>query len=276
MRLITRVIEHQSRSDFWYIRPLGDIHLGSINCDEVLLDKHIKWIGDHEAFWIGMGDYAEFISPKDARYRPEDVAPWCRGEKDLAEAQLQNLIGKLSPIKHLCLGLLKGNHEDQIYDRYDNHVYGRLLAQLRVPERSLRLDSRGFIRLVFRRLYGETQSVKPYNTTTLDLFVEHGYGGGRLEGAPALALGRLSKNYQARVFIEGHRHREMSFTDERIRVSGENLIGEKLALVCSGSYLKSWQEDTEIYAERKQYPPKPTGSPIVRIAPWQNEIEVTI
>lgn len=276
MRLITHVLEHQSRSDFWYIRPLGDIHIGSVNCDEELFNKHIQWIKDNQALWIGMGDYCEFISPKDMRFRPEDVAPWCSGEKDIAESQLQYLINKLEPIKHLCIGLLKGNHEDQIYDRYDNHVYGRLLTQLKVPDRSLRLDTRGFVRLVFRRVNEESKSDKNFSTTTIDIFAEHGYGGGRLEGAPALALGRLSKNYQAQIFIEGHRHIEMSMTDERIRVCGEGLVGEKLAFVCSGSYLKSWKEDTEIYAERKQYPPKPTGSPIIRMAPWQNEITITI
>lgn len=275
MRLVTRIIQHQSRSDFWYIRPLGDIHLGSINCDEVALDKDIQWIKDHGAFWVGMGDYCEFISPKDMRFRPEDVASWCRDDKDVAEAQLQAFVRKVHPIKEQCLGLLKGNHEDKIYDRYDNHVYGRLLSYLKVPGHSLRLDTRGFVRLVFRRQKGENIG-KLHSSATIDMFCEHGYGGGRMEGAPALALGRLAKNYQARIFIEGHRHREMSFTDERVRVMGDNLAGEKLAFVCSGSYLKSWQEDTEIYAERKQYPPKPTGSPVIRLAPWQNDITVTI
>jgi hypothetical protein len=275
MRLVTRVIEHDSRSDFWWLRPLGDFHLGSVNCDEAQLDKDIRWILEHDALWIGMGDYCEFISRKDRRFRPEDQAEWLQGEGDVSEAQLQRLVSKLQPIKDKCVGLVKGNHEDQIYDIWDNDVYGRLLYYLKVPEQRIRLDTRGFVRLLFRRLYlGE--GAKKYSTISLDIFAEHGYGGGRLEGAPALALARLSKNYQARIFIEGHRHREMSFTDERVRVRGRKLMGEKLAFVCSGSYLLSWKEDSEIYAERKQYPPKPTGSPIIRIVPWADEIEVTI
>jgi len=275
MRLVTHIIEHHSRSDFWYIKPLGDLHVGSVNCDEALLDKDIQWILENEALWIGLGDLAEFISRKDQRFRPEDIAPWCRDSGDLAEAQLQRLVTKLDPIKHLCIGLVKGTHEDQIYDRYDNDVYGRLLQYLKIdPKKRIRLDTRGFVRLIFRRFSSGT-TTRP-SSMRLDIFAEHGYGGGRLEGAPALALARLAKNYHAQIFIEGHRHREMSFVDERVRVAGSRLVGEKLAFICSGSYLKSWQEDTEIYAERKQYPPKPTGSPIIKVAPWQGEIEITI
>ena len=272
MRLVTHAVEHKSRSDRWLIKPLGDIHLGSVNCDEALLDKDIQWILKNDAFWIGMGDYCEFISPKDVRFRPEDTAPWCRSEKDIAEAQIRRLVGKLGPIKHLCIGLCKGNHEDQIYDRYDNNVYARLLRHLKFEDRRIRLDTRGFIRLIFRRQTGDSK----HSSKTVDIFVEHGYGGGRMEGAPALALGRLAKNYHAQIFMEGHRHRELSMVDERISARGSKLVGEKLALICSGTYLKSWQIDTEIYAERRQYPPKPTGTPVVEIVPWQGEIRVTI
>ena len=272
MRLVTHVFEHKSRSDRWLIKPLGDIHLGSVNCDEALLDKDIQWILENDVLWAGLGDYCEFISPKDYRFRPEDIAPWCRSEKDIAEAQLQRLIKKLGPIKHLCIGLCKGNHEDTIYDRYDNNVYARLLRYLKSNDSRIRLDTRGFIKLIFRRQTGSSKS----SGKTLDIFVEHGYGGGRMEGAPALALGRLAKNYNAKIFMEGHRHRELSMVDERISVRGNKLVGEKLALICCGTYLKSWQPDTEIYAERKQYPPRPTGTPTIEIVPWQDEIRVTI
>ena len=73
MRLVTHSIEHTSRSDSWFIKPLGDIHLGSINCDEALLDKDIRWILKNEALWAGLGDYMECITSKDRRFRPEDI-----------------------------------------------------------------------------------------------------------------------------------------------------------------------------------------------------------
>lgn len=271
MRLVTHIIEHASRSDTWFIKPLGDIHLGSINCDEALLDKDIQWILENEALWAGLGDYMECITSKDRRFRQEDIAPWCRGEKDIAEAQLQRLAKKLEPIKHLCIGLCKGNHEDKIYDMFDNNVYARLLRYLGVEDKRIRLDMRGFVRLVFRRLGGERPSGRQFV-----IYAEHGYGGGRLEGAAALALGRLAKNYHAQLFLMGHRHRELSMVDERVNVRGNKLVGEKLALAVCGTYLKAWDTDTEIYVERHSYPPKPTGTPIIQITPWANDIKITI
>ena len=74
----------------------------------------------------------------------------------------------------------------------------------------------------------------------------------------------------------GHRHRELSFPDERISVRGDKLVGEKIGFCVCGSYLKSWGEDTEIYAERSMYPPKPTGSPTIHMIPWRDEIKITI
>ncbi len=274
MRLVTRTIEHDSRADVWYIRPLGDIHLGSVNCDEAQLDRDIRWILEKDAWWIGMGDYLECITRKDLRFRPEDVAEWCRGEGDVAEAQLQRFVSKIGPIKDKCIGLVKGNHEDKIYDKWDNDIYGRLLYYLKVPEQRIRLDTRGFIRLRFRRRSGA--GAKKFSTVTVPIFVEHGYGGGRLEGAPALALARLSKNYDARIYMEGHRHREISFPDERVRICGSKLISEKILFVCSGTYLLSWKEDTEIYVERKQFPPKPTGSPFITLVPWAERDDITV
>ena len=107
---------------------------------------------------------------------------------------------------------------------------------------------------------------------TLDIYAEHGYGGGRLEGAPALALGRMSKDYHAQIYAQGHRHVELSFPDERIRVSGEGLVGERVLFLCTGTYLKSWQEDVEIYADRKQLPPRPVGSPTILLKPWSAKL----
>ena len=69
--VLHRVIEYTSRGDVYRIVPLGDIHLGNAACDEALLQKTIEYIARTDRmYWIGMGDYSEFINIHDPRWDP--------------------------------------------------------------------------------------------------------------------------------------------------------------------------------------------------------------
>ena len=68
MRVIRREFYNVSRSDIYHITPLGDVHLGSVACDEALLQATVDRIAsDPMGYWIGMGDACEFINVSDKR-----------------------------------------------------------------------------------------------------------------------------------------------------------------------------------------------------------------
>lgn len=58
MRSLRREWFNISRTDIFRVIPLGDVHLGAAACDEKLLRKVVKRIGDDPmCYWIGLGDY---------------------------------------------------------------------------------------------------------------------------------------------------------------------------------------------------------------------------
>ena len=46
MEVITKVIRYKSKTDEFRFYPLGDIHLGSVECDEYSVGKKVKEIED--------------------------------------------------------------------------------------------------------------------------------------------------------------------------------------------------------------------------------------
>ena len=49
MRVIRREFYNVSRSDIYHITPLGDVHLGSVACDEALLQATVDRIARQSA-----------------------------------------------------------------------------------------------------------------------------------------------------------------------------------------------------------------------------------
>ena len=75
-----RVIRHEwfnvSRSDVFRLVPIGDVHLGAAACDESRLVEVVKGIAaDDRAYWVGLGDYCEFINMQDRRFDARTLAP---------------------------------------------------------------------------------------------------------------------------------------------------------------------------------------------------------
>jgi UDP-2,3-diacylglucosamine pyrophosphatase LpxH len=124
--VLHRIIPYNSRGELFRIVPLGDIHLGNAACNEELFAHCIKYIGSHKhTYWIGMGDYCEFINVHDPRWEPESLAPWITPMMmvDLARAQADRFMTFVKPIASQCLGLVEGNHEVSIRTHFERDIY---------------------------------------------------------------------------------------------------------------------------------------------------------
>ena len=68
MEVIKHLITHK-RPDKFKIYPLGDMHLGSVDCAEKDLEDIITQIKtERNSYWVGMGDYADLITKNDKRF----------------------------------------------------------------------------------------------------------------------------------------------------------------------------------------------------------------
>lgn len=227
-----------------------------------------KIASDEKTYWIGGGDYCRHINRKDRRHRESELANWLHGVDDLSGTQQRSVVERLEPIKDRCLGLCKGNHEDDILAYNERDVYGGMCNTLMAPERSVRLDVGGFVVIRWRC----SDRVR----WTMTVFAHHGHGGGLLEGGHALMLGRLSKWYEFDIALVGHRHVKHWVGNTRAypNATATKFLKKQQHALLGGTYLDSVANERgeESYAERKLLPPSGVGVVKVRIRPGTQEI----
>ncbi len=278
MNLIERIVSLKKRDDAFRIYHLTDWHLGSAFCDEKLLREDIERVAsDENGFWIGGGDYADFINRSDKRHRESTLAKWLWGKDDLVEAQINRIIEYMQPIRDKCLGLVNGNHEDTILHRYERDVYQAIVERATSNGAHVRLGYKGFI--VIRWRYGEREHRAPRDVWSTNIFVHHGHGGGILEGGDALMLGRVAKWYDCDVAFIGHRHRQAHVMNVHIGPSAraKEIVEMKQLSILSPGYLKSFgRGNAEMYAEKLLSGARPRGCSVVEFVPSERKLKLIV
>ena len=274
MNCVSRRIEYGSRADVFRVVFLSDVHLGTRYCDEALLRQTVQSIADDpHAYWLGLGDYCEWINRKDPRADEETLAKWLHGRKDIAGLQTTMIGEALRPIADKCLGMIKGNHEYTIEQHTERSVYDDLvngLLDTRDGRAGIRLGPNGFVTLQFSRKTGETRG----STWSCTLYATHGCSGGRKMGSKALRLTDIHATVEADVVVMGHTHTPMWFPTER-QVSGRRKVAELRTchLINAGSFLGTDQLGWPEYARVKDYPPTQARVVALEITPDKHRIE---
>jgi len=271
LRVLRRKFTGISRSDKFTIVPLGDLHIGAKACDEALLRKVIRRIAaDPRCYWVGMGDYGEYINTSDLRFDPLTLADWIGMDDlvDLAAAQSQYLRGLLNPILGKCLALLEGNHELRIKRIYERDVYRDLVLAVKAaaelkPDEQVGMGGAGYLRLAFYRSKKGTGGGR-----VITFCMHHGFAAGRLAGSKALALERWMWQHDADVTLMAHCHDEMTkkVAVEYVTRSGKLARRQRIGAY-TGSFLRGTIEEASTYTEIKGYPPNAPGCPEIYIQP---------
>lgn len=267
MHVIKKTIIGSRRSDTYEIYPIGDIHIGNVNCDEHKLDEIIEMVkSNNNARWIGMGDYCDFINMKDKRFSVKELASWITIKEltDLAKYQMDRIIRKFQPISEKCLCLVRGNHEDMIQRMTERDVHSNLVSaikengKLEVEER-LDLGYYGWLPIVFTRDQSQTR---------VTLNIHHGMVGGMLAGAKALAMQRWLWSHDADIVIFGHSHNTGIQVEqtEYIDQAGKFRVKKKYGCY-AGTFMKPADESSS-YAEIKGYLPIPQSNIKIVIRPF--------
>lgn len=270
MRVIRREFYSVSRSDEFRIYPLGDIHLGAAACDEDKFRRVIAQIAeDDRAYWISMGDVADFINRSDPRFSPSTLASWIKISDlaDLARAQRDRYLELVKPIAHKCLAMVMGNHEMAIHKHYERAIHSEIVAGVKEAagwdaEYPLDLGYYGYLHLHFYA------SEKREGVTRIVFNLHHGFTGGRLAGAKALNMQRWLWTHNADVVIFGHSHNTGTQVEavEQIDRAGRVTYHKRIGCY-SGTFLRSINEGTSTYSEVKGYLPMPTAGCVVVLRP---------
>ena len=244
--------------------PLGDIHLGSANCD-----KHLFWDtlaeirANPDARWIGMGDYCEWITPKDKRWEAGGIDEMIVNLASLdriGDVYVEKIADMLKPIMDKCWGMGDGNHE-QRFNEQGTNLTTRII-QAAGGAGSLYLGWESLTRVVFK-LNGANLPIR--------ISCAHGWQGGRMDGAKVDAMEKLLAWIDADIYLRGHSHSKFVVPVTRLRTnqSFTKMVADRCYVAHTGSFLRTYQQDAIGYGERAEYPPTTLGVPRFLITPWR-------
>jgi hypothetical protein len=288
-----RFIWHGSRKDIFKIVYFSDIHWLARACAEKeVLKTRDEILADPFTYWIGGGDYGEFIGFGDAkRFDPDAVADsvTVKDLGSLGKRTYERVYKEIfEPIKGKCLGLIIGNHEKQYMRRLQQEdLHGWLCTEMGVAN----LGYSCFMDLVFQRVRGwdlEKDDVQALpqlmqysiskknhaGSETFRVWCHHGAGAAQTKGGKINRLTSFMRAFDADIFFMGHVHDQMGARLTPLVADSDCLkIRHRTKLgVISGSYLKTYAQGVTTYGEQKGYEPTTLGAAFVQICPKTREM----
>ena len=140
--------------------------------------------------------------------------------------QLERAVELFAPIKDKILCITHGNHENRTYKKEGINLSRLIADQLGLADRYTPTSA-----VLFIRLGEETRNRKESNgrgncrQICYTLYVLHGSGGGRKEGAKAIRLADMATTVDADIYIHSHTHMPMIMRKGYYRADPHNCVG---------------------------------------------------
>lgn len=266
MKIIKRLFPLEGRTDEFRLHLFGDTHLGSKSVAEHLLKKHIKEVQDSGDWWAHLGDAVDGILPGDRRYKPQNMTDWAyealRNEQ-LIEAEWLKFRELFEPIKDKCLFVLDGDGKHNSCGNVANCMMTTLNA-MNIPTGS-------------PLVYYAFQFKRTKCASRMDLVFHHGWFSGRKHGGKANNLvDALAVYPKAWGFFCGHGHTKHQERIDSLRLESDHIKQWVRRAGMTGSYLRTYAEDTCGYGEVKGYSPSGLGRITVVLRPYSIDEEKMI
>lgn len=247
------------------IMPVGDIQLGSPGTDLKHLRQHIQWGVDNDVYFLGMGDYTDFLSPSNRRHLKNSGLYDTAMDiiEEIGHRHLETLQEVLAPSVGRWLGLHEGHHT---YEFGDGTTTDTLLAQyLKTPF----LGTAATTRLKFRG---------PKGGQSVDCLIWSHHGEGSGASDPVARLKKVAPGFpQVDIFVQGHNTALASQALNNIWFYGDDELkmrSKKQQFVASGGFMTGYTAGSKFagraagsYVERGMMRPSAIGAPVIYIEP---------
>lgn len=250
METIYKKIVVDTKKDI-LITPLGDIHEDAEACDKKALESLLKERHEMGSYFIGLGDFAEFIMPGDHRYTGR-TAKGLAAQENIIDDIVEKMIKKYGKLKWLSLGC--GNHELKAATRYFTDPMYRLASAIGVP-----------YGLYCGRILLDIWDAKKQRAKCRILY-HHGFGGGETAGFTQ-AMKWASRLPGWDLLVYGHVHQsQVRYVEfDELGANGRSMKYSAPVMAC-GSFLRGTVDGMITYSDKAGYPIAPTGRvPMIRI-----------
>ena len=185
------------------MHTFADEHIGDEHCDMKRLLERIEYVKNTpNAYCILNGDIIDNATKTSiGDTYTQEFSPM---------EQLQKAVELFSPIKDKCLCITHGNHENRTYRKEGINLSNLLARQLGLFDRYTPTSAVLFIRFG-KETRGRKESNGSENVRKVcyTMYVLHGSGGGRKEGAKAIRLADMASIIDTDIYIHSHTHLPM-------------------------------------------------------------------
>ena len=181
--------------------------------------------------------------------------------------QLAKAVELFSPIKDKILCITHGNHENRTYKKEGINLSRLIADQLGLADRYTPTSAVLFIR------FGKGNASIHYRKVCYTLYVIHGSGGGRKEGAKAIRLADMASIIDTDIYIHSHTHLPMVMKQAFHRIDTTNsavALVDKL-FVNTAANLKYGG-----YGEAQAFKPSSTDTPVIYLSGTKKSLEARL
>ena len=234
----------------------ADEHLGDEHCDVKRLLQRIEYVKNTpHAYCILNGD----IIDNATRTSIGDIY----AQEFNPMEQLQRALDIFEPIKEKILCITHGNHENRTYKTEGINLSYLIAKQLGLSERYTPTSALLFLRVgEDATRHRETNGSGNIRKICYTLYVLHGSGGGRKEGAKVIRLADMASIIDTDIYIHSHTHLPMIMKQAFHRIDPRN---NTVALVNKLFVNTSANLDYGGYGEAQAFKPTSKDTPVIRL-----------
>jgi predicted phosphodiesterase len=243
------------------LHTFADEHIGDRHCDMQRLKERIAYVANTEnAYCILNGDILDFAS----RSSIGDIET---RQLNIME-QLEKAVELFSPIKDKIICITNGNHEARGYRKEGVDMSRMIAMQLELEDVYTTTSAFIFLKFGKTKNHGNADSRILYT-----LYVNHGSGGGRKEGAKAIRLADMASIADADIYIHSHTHLPMIMKQGFFRVDSRHstVTNTTKLFVNTASNL-----DYGGYGASQEYKPNSKDTPVIFLNGRKREMFATL
>ena len=197
------------------LHTFADEHLGDEHCDIKRLLQRIEYVKNTpSAYCILNGDIIDNATKTSiGDTYTQEFNPM---------GQLQKAVELFEPIKDKILCITHGNHENRTYKKEGINLSALIAKQLGLSERYTPTSAVIFLRFGEMARWKESNGSGNTRKICYTMYVLHGSGGGRKEGAKAIRLADMASIIDTDIYIHSHTHLPMIMKQAFHRIDPRN------------------------------------------------------
>lgn len=188
--------------------------------------------------------------------------------------QLKTAVALFEPLKNKIIAISHGNHENRTYRKEGIDLSYLLAAQLGLADRYTATSAVIFLRFGEQsRKLKETNGSGNVRKLCYTLYMLHGSGGGRKEGAKAIRLADMASIIDCDIYLHAHTHLPMVMKQGFFRIDPRN---SKVACVEKLFVNTAANLDYGGYGEAGEFKPSSKTSPIIYLSGKKKEFSARL